>query len=288
MKKQLKKIIGMLDCKLLSCILYRKQFNKKLDLKQPLDFNEKLMWLKLTNYNKNRLVWECSDKYLVRKYLMRKGIEEENLPKILNVYDKAYEINFDELPNKFALKCTHGCGYNVICSDKKKLNNNQVIKQLSKWQKDKFGFESGENHYTHIKPKIICEEYIDSNIGYPFDYKIYCFYGNPKLVLVCSEREKELRLNFYDLKWNELMIGKEKYRNKKKILKPKNLDSMISMAKKVSNDFPFVRIDFYDNGKKAVIGELTFTPAACLATYYNEEGNKYLSSMLNINQNYEK
>lgn len=287
MKKQIKRIIGKYNCRLLSCLLYKKTFHKKLNLKAPQEFNEKLMWLKLTNYNKNKLVWECSDKFLVRKYLMSKGIKEENLPKILKVYNNTNEINFEELPNRFALKCTHGCGYNIICDNKNKLNNEKTIQKLAKWQKEKFGYDSAENHYTHIKPKIICEEYIDSNIGFPYDYKIYCFSGVPKLILVCSEREKKLRLNFFDLQWNELMIGKSEYRNTMKILKPKNLKSMISMAKKISSDFPFVRIDFYDNGK-AIIGEMTFTPAACLATYYNDEGNMYLASLLNLNQKYEK
>ena len=282
MKKTIKKIISKLNNKLYSKILYYTYFNKRLDLRNPKDFNEKLRYLKVKNYNKNKTVWQCSDKYLMRQYAIEKGVEEKNLVKLLDIYDNPNEINFEKLPNKFVLKCTHGCGFNIICNDKNKINEKKTIELLKKWQRTKFGYESGEIHYTHIKPHIICEEYIESNNGLPYDYKIYCFYGEPYVVLVCSEREKNLKLNYFDLDWNELKYSKEKYQNNKVISKPKTLDKMIEISKNVSKEFPFVRVDFYECNNEPILGELTFTPAACLARYYSELGNKELASKIKL------
>ena len=231
-----------------SKFLYRIRQGKRLNLKQPSSFNEKLMWLKINDYYDNELVWRCSDKIQVREYAKEKGIKVENLSKIYGIYTDAEQIDYEKLPNKFALKCSHGCGFNIICNDKNKINKRATNSQLNKWIKIKFGFSSAENHYTHIKPHIFSEEYIDSNVGLPYDYKLYCFFGEPKVVLVCSSREKKLRLNFYDLQWNELPYGKEEYRNISKIYKPKKLNEMIEYAKVLSKDFPFVRVDFYETG----------------------------------------
>ena len=288
MKKIIKKIISESNNKLYSKILYYTYFNKKLDLKNPKDFNEKLMYLKIKNYNKNRTVWQCSDKYLMRQYAIEKGVKKKNLVKLLKVYNNADEIDFCKLPDKFVLKCTHGCGFNIICNDKNKIDEKETIQLLKKWQKTKFGYESGEIHYTHTKPHIICEEYIESNKGFPYDYKIYCFYGEPYVVLVCSEREKSLKLNYFDLDWNEVKYSKNEYRNNKLINKPKTLDKMIEISKKVSKEFPFVRVDFYEYNNEPILGEMTFTPAACLARYYSELGNKELACKIKLEKKNEK
>jgi len=282
LKKEAKIMLSKYNNKRYSEILYEGAFHKKIDWKNPTDFNEKLMYLKVFNYNNNPTVWACADKYQVRLYALNHGIKEKHLPELIGVYDNAKEIKEEKLPDKFVIKCTHGYGFNIICTDKKEFDIKKARRKLNKWQKTKFGYETGEVHYTHVKPKIIIEKFIEGNNGYPFDYKLYCFYGKPMLVLVCSEREEKLKLNFYDLKWNELMIGKEEYRNHKEIKAPRYLKDMIGIAKRVSKEFPFVRIDFYESNGKAIMGEMTFTPAACMASYYNETGNKYLSNLLDL------
>ena len=261
-------------------VIYFMKFKKFPNLKQPKEFNEKLMWLKLNNYNSNRIVWKCADKYTMREYCIEKGIDNENFPKLLNVYNNVSEINFDELPIKFALKCTHGMGFNIICEDKNKLNYDLALKKLDKWQKKKFGYESAETHYTHIKPKIICEEFIENAKNeFPIDYKFYCFNGEPKIVLVCTDRKEHYQTIFFDLEWNKFHLRKDE--SKKNVSKPKSFEQMVEFARILSKDFPFVRIDFYEYQGKAIIGEMTFTPAACLGEY-TKDASLMLGEMINL------
>ena len=254
-----------LGCK----VIYFIKFKKIPNLKNPKEFNEKLMYLKIKNYNNNKTVWQCSDKYEMRKYCMEKGVKKENFPNLIGVYDNVSQIEFDKLPNKFAAKCTHGMGFNIICEDKSKIDLKKVKKTLNNWQKTKFGYESAEPHYTHVKPKIIIEEFSENDEGeFPVDYKFYCFNGKPELVLVCVDRKEHYQTAFFDLNWNKLHLRNNE--TKKEIEKPVSLEEMIKIAKKVSKEFPFVRVDFYEYKEKPVLGELTFTPAACLGEYTKE------------------
>jgi len=278
-------ILSRISPKRASIVFYNRCHKKKINLKNPQTFNEKLMYLKIKNYNKNKNVYKCSDKYLIRDYAKSKGVHENNLPKIIGIYKSPKEIDFKKLPKKFVLKCSHGCGFNIICKDKKKIDRNETIKKLNKWKRKKYGYSTAETHYTHVKPTIFCEEFIQNEDGsFPNDYKIYCFHGEPKLVLVCSEREKKLKLNFYDLEWKELLIGTENYRGTNKIVRPKKFNEMIDIAKKVSKDFPYVRVDLYEYRDKAILGEMTFTPAGCVSQYYTDEGQIYLGKLLDINK----
>lgn len=266
--------------KALSKYLYHRTFKKRLNLENPVGFNEKLMWLKLKVYNNNPVVWQCSDKYHVREFVKSCGISEDHLPKLINTYLTPEEIDYNKLPKKFALKCSHGCGFNIICQDKKKLNQKETNKKLRKWLKTKFGYKTAETHYMHIKPRIICEEFIENQKGeFPIDYKLYCFNGKPKLVLVCVDRKEHYQTAFYDMEWNRVHLRDNE--TKKEISKPASLDEMVEIAKKVTKDFPFVRVDFYEYKGKAILGEMTFTPAACLASY-TDKAMKDLGDMLSL------
>lgn len=261
-------------------IIYFIKFKRILNLKNPVYFNEKLMWLKLNDYNHNNNVWTCSDKYTMRKYCLDKGIKEENLSKLIGVYGNIDEIDFNKLPKKFALKCTHGMGFNIICEDKEKIDIVKTKKKLDIWQKKKFGYESAETHYTHIEPKIICEEFIENEKNeYPIDYKIYCFNGKPKIVLVCTNRKTHYQTTFFDLNWNNLHLRESE--TNLILEKPKQFEEMIEISKNLSKEFKFVRVDFYEHNGKAILGELTFTPAACLGIYIKEESKK-MGDMLDL------
>jgi len=261
-------------------VLHYRNTKTSLDLKEPTSFNEKLQWLKL--YWNDPLIPICADKYEIYNYVKANG-DPTILNNLLNVYERTDQIIWDELPEKFALKCTHGCGYNIVTNDKSELNELEVIKQLDIWMEESFGRYNLEPHYDQIKPKIILEEYIENNAGLlPIDYKIYCFNGKAKLVLVCSEREKNLKLDFFDLEWNRLNIGHKRDESKTLIEKPVCFDEMIKHANQLAKPFPFVRVDFYDKDGIVVLGELTFTPAANMASYYTDYGQKFLGDLLTL------
>ena len=267
----------------LSCITLFFMRTKKIpNLKNPKTFNEKTTYLKLNNYNNNDLVVKCSSKYEVREYVLKKGYGNI-LNELYGVYDNFDEIDFTKLPLKFALKCTHGCAYNIICKDKNSLDLNESNKKVNSWMKEKYGYATTELHYAKIKPQIIIEKYLCDEKGkMPMDYKIYCFNGKAEIILVCSEREEGLKLNYFDKNWNVKDYCKEKWRGKKEIEKPNNLDEMLKIAEDLSKDFPFVRVDLYNENGRIIFGELTFTPACCCAPYYNDKGDVELGKMLDI------
>lgn len=273
-----------------SKIMFYKTNKKRLDLNNPIWFDEKLQKLKLYKYSKDPLASICADKYDVRKYVIENGCGH-----ILNelVIEKAFldarDIPWDDLPNKFVLKCTHGCKMNIICTDKNKFDIKQATCLLNKWLKEKQWKEQAELHYKRIVPRIIVEKYIDFDISkqgnLPIDYKIYCFNGVAKVILVCSNREFGVKYNYYDLEWNSLNeYIKPELRTDIIDEKPQSLYQMIEYSEKLvaGGDFPFVRVDFYESNGKAIFGELTLTPSGCNDDDYTEYGQIELGKMLKL------
>lgn len=279
-KKALHLILPLFPKKIGRSILYRIFLGKKLNLSNPVDFNEKINWLIVNEYDEK--YGQLADKYKVREFIIKKGLEK-HLPKLYGVYDNIDSINYNSLPNSFVIKPNNGCGNVFICKNKNEFDFEKCKKSLKKALKSDFSKKLLEYHYSYIDSKIICEEYLDDGIHFqPNDYKFYCFDGKVECILVCSEREKKLRLDYYDKNWNYLNYSLEKYRNPKKIPKPSLLTEMISLAEIISENFKFVRVDLYEINNKVYFGELTFTPAAGLIYYNTEESLKYLGSLIKI------
>lgn len=261
-------------------ILYYMVFREKLNIKDPQNFNEKIQWLILHEYNEKFA--DLADKYKVRNYITKRNYENL-LPKLYGVYESAYDIDIDKLPNKFVLKPNNGCGHVFVCTNKSEFNFNECFTSLNKALKENFAKSNLEYHYKFIEPKIICEEYLeDKNNILPQDYKFYCYNGHVECILVCSNREKELKLDYYDKKWNYLNYSKTEYRSNKKISKPKNLNEMIKIASDLSQGFKFVRVDLYNINGKIYFGELTFTPASGLVKYNTDEALQHLGKLIEL------
>ncbi|WP_164667646.1 ATP-grasp fold amidoligase family protein [Virgibacillus doumboii] len=250
--------------------LYKKNTGKRLDLKNPRDFNEKIQWLKL--YWEHPLVPKCGDKYEVRKFAEEMGCYDV-LIETYGVYDDTSEIDWDMLPQKFAIKVTSGCGFNIICEDKETLDKKAAIANLNKWMKVDYGLERAEIHYSKMTPRILCEKFIETNDGkLPIDYKFFCFNGEPEFILVAMDRGIKVKRFLFDLEWKSLDFQKvEEQTDKVTIEKPQSFRDMVYYAGKLAKPFPFVRVDFYDFNGKAVLGEMTFTPDRGMATHYNEK-----------------
>lgn len=270
---------------MVSKIRYKNIFGRKLDLHNPKTFNEKLMWIKLNQYASDSLVSQCSDKYAVREYVEKCGLGE-TLNGLIGVWDKVEDIEWEKLPNRFAIKCNHGCGYNLICQDKLKFDIPEAAEQLRKWMKDDFWKEYAEVHYKKIPKKIICEEYLEGKgNALPVDFKIYCFNGKPVYIGNFIERDivtdKILR-GYFDLEWNPSPVFR--YEMQTELFeRPKQLEKMLEYAEILAKPFPFVRVDFYEVDGKIYFGELTFTPTGCLATYYTDKAQMELGELLNVN-----
>lgn len=239
---------------------YRLKLGRKLNLKNPQRFTEKIQWYKL-NY-RNPIMTICSDKYNVREYIESKGLSNI-LNKLYAVYDDVDAIDLDSLPDKFVLKTTNGSGTNIFCRDKSDFSLKEAKKYLKEWLK-RNNFSAGrEWSYKNIKPKIIAEELLeDQNNQFDGinDYKFLCFNGEAKYIILDVDRFVDHKRNIYDVEWNFINVSTDKPNLNNSILKPDGLDEMLNIASTLAEDFPFVRVDLYWVNNRVYFGELTFYP----------------------------
>lgn len=231
---------------------------KKLDLENPVTFNEKLQWLKL--YNRNPMYTSMVDKHEAKKYVAD-IIGEEHIIPTLGVYDSVEDIDFDSLPNQFVLKCTHDSGGIVICQDKTQLNKKEAIKKLRKGLKSNFYWTNREWPYKNVIPRIIAEKYMTDGDGELRDYKFFCFDGVPRVMFIASDRfnkEEETKFDFFDMEFNHLPFRNGHPNATKPIERPAGFDEMKMLASKLSKGIPQVRVDFYDINGQIYFGEMTF------------------------------
>lgn len=266
--------------KLVLKILFRLKQGYKLNLKEPKTFNEKLQWIKL--HVDNPLMPQCVDKYTVREY-----VEKKNCSEILNNllwqgYDSK-KIPYDDLPNQFVIKVTHGSTYNIICLDKRNLDKKKTIRKLNRWLKQKFLLCYGEWFYGKVKPRIIIENYLEQPGKLsPDDYKVYCFNGVPKMVYVHLNRFSNHKANFYDVSWNVIHGFTFGYPTDETELqaKPEVFDELMKYAEILSEDFKHARVDFYIIKNQIIFGEITFTNGAGFDKMYPRSFDTEVGSWL--------
>ena len=239
---------------------YRLKLNRKPNLKSPIRFTEKLQWYKL-NY-RDPLMTIGSDKYKVREYVESKGLGE-TLTKLYGVFEKPEHIDIEKLPEKFVLKTSNGSGTNYFCVDKRKFPFDKIKKNLSFWLSRNIYASGREWSYKNIKPRIVVEELLEDKKN-PFqginDYKFMCFNGNPSYIVLDVDRHVQHKRNIYDIYWNLLNVSTDHSNIDQSIEKPDGLAEMLEVAKKLSADFPFVRVDLYWVNNKVYFGELTYYP----------------------------
>lgn len=231
----------------------------KLNLENPQTYNEKLQWLKL--YDRKPIYSRMVDKIEAKKYVASIIGDEYIIPTIAE-YDCPEDIDFDSLPNKFVLKCTHDSGGVIICKDKSTLDKQAIIKKLNKWLKINYFYQNREWPYKNIKPRIICEEYKVDESGYELkDYKWFCFNGEVEALFIATDRNKpdvETKFDFYDKDFHHLPFTNGHPNSSKELHKPISFEKMKEIASKLSQGIPHVRVDLYDINGKIYFGELTF------------------------------
>lgn len=263
-------------------LYYRVHVKRKLDLKNPKTYNEKLNWLKFNDRDPFYAV--VVDKYANREYIKR-TIGEEYLVPLLGVWDHFEDIDFDKLPNQFVLKCNHDSGGLVICTDKSKLDIKAAKKKIEDSLKCQFYYVGREWQYKNIQPKIICEELLGDGVVPPADYKFACFNGEPDNVMVCYGRETgTTKYYFFDMDWNlKRYNGWGKKAPKDFTLpKPENFDEMIRIARELSKPYYHARIDLYNINGKIYFGEITLCPNSGFDANITYETDKLFGEKLHL------
>lgn len=242
------------------------RFGRKLELSDPKTLADKICWIELNT--DQTLAARCTDKWAVRGYVAGKGLANLLVP-AYGPWGRAEDIDVDSLPQAFALKATHGCEMNYLVPDKRALDVDDMFDHAHKWLSEDYPRACVEPHYKLVPHRVYAEDFI-GGMNEIIDYKFHCLNGEPRFVLTCSERDKGLKLNLYDLDWNPIDGLQGPMKNDKQIARPKLLSEMIDAAKRLSADFDFVRVDLYESDGRIMFGELTFSPACGVMEYYSD------------------
>lgn len=263
---------------------FRMIMGRKLNLQNPETFNEKLQWLKI--YNHNKLHVKLVDKFCVRNYI-RKILGEEYLIPLLGKWENYEEIAFDELPDKFVLKCNHDSG-SIKIIEKSKMDHEELSHFFGERLKNNPYSYGREWPYKNVRPYIIAEKYMCDKKGMaPVDYKFFCFNGHVDSVMICVGRgTDDKRFYFFDRNWNLRKYNKSSQNlpDDFKVEKPEGIEKLFDVASQLSIKEAFVRIDFYLIEGQPYFGEFTYYPASGLDNNLVEWGDRHLGELIDLNQ----
>ena len=262
---------------------YRKVMHRRLDLRHPRSFNEKLNWLKINNRRPE--FTDMVDKRKVKDWVAA-TIGSEYVVPTLGVWKRPEDIDWDSLPDRFVLKTTHGGGNTgvVVCPDKSALDKEEAVRKLNKSLKLDLYKRFREWPYKGVEKCVIAEEMIGDGKSDLDDYKFYCFNGKAEVILLCTERSREVKMDFFDADWNHLPFTRSHPNAAHEIKKPENFDKMIAKVNKLASSIeaPFVRVDMYDNEGRIYFGEITFYPGGGMGAFQPEEWDYRLGEMIKL------
>ena len=250
--------------------IYISTMGKIPNLENPITYTEKVNANKI--YMGNERCTLLADKYLVKEFI-KNEIGEQYVVPLFGVWEKAEDINYDSLPDKFVLKVNNASGRNILVKNKKKLNIEETNKKLNAWLKVNYGYVGFSLQYRGIQPKIICEEYLDELAENVYDYQFFCFHGVPKYIWCISGSHRVgCRASFYDLDWNVQPFSFGYPRDDRVAPKPSKLEEMIELSKKLSKGFEHVRVDLYEMPDgRLLFGEMTFQTWGGFRRFYPPE-----------------
>lgn len=270
------------DKAFLKC-MYKAEFNRQLDLKSPRGFNEKLQWLKL--HDRDPRYVQMVDKYEAKRLVADK-IGEAYIIKTLGVWQDFDSIDFDTLPDRFVIKCTHDSAGLVICRDKSHFDRNAARAKINQCLKHNYFYAGREWPYKNIKPRIIVEAYMeDHRLGELRDYKFFTFNGEPRIMHLVSNRQnksQETYGDFFDMDYNHLDLTMGHSPAPSLPEKPKNFELMKEFARILAKDTRHLRVDFYEVDGQLYFGELTFYQDSGFADIQPPEWNETLGSWIEL------
>lgn len=281
--------LGRFFPRILAGFYYRRLSGRAIDWEKPRDINEKIQWLKFFSDTSQ---WPLmADKYRVRDFVNEKGVGDMLIP-LLGHWDRAEDIDWDCLPNRFVMKTNHGSGDALICMDKSQLDTRAWTQRFASLLRKRFGLVKAEPHYDCIPPCIIAEELLDASKQQVestslVDYKVWAFNGRPAYVWACHNRTKEsCVVGVYDLDWNfhpEYSVSTSHYvLASRPIPRPVSLDRILHAASLLSQGLPQARVDFYEVDGKPYFGEITLSSASGLNNFYTQEFLEILGSLTDM------
>lgn len=259
--------------------IFKLHFGYELDLDNPHTFNEKLNWLKLHNHKSEYTI--MADKYAVKKYIAN-IIGDEYIVPCYGAWERYEDIDFDRLPNQFALKTNHDSSGATICKDKKAIDHKRLKTHFNKLLRRNYFYHLREWPYKNIKPLILAEELLVDNTSDRLrDYKFWCFNGIPTY-MYCTIKGGDVFENFYDMDFNPVNISHGFKRHSPEFCRPVHFNKMRELATKLSKDIPFVRIDFYEVGDRLYFGEFTFYDWGGMKPFKDKEQDIELGKLINL------
>ena len=264
-------------------VLYRVIMGRKLNLKNPKEYNEKLQWLKLNDRKPEYST--MVDKYEVRGYI-EDLLGDKYLIPCLGIYDSVDDIDIDALPDRFVLKCTHDSGSVEICKDKSSFDIEGARHRLSQAMKRNYYATYREWPYKYVKPRIIAEGYLEGDGGDLKDYKVMCFNGEAKIIEVHENRFVEGKVHtqtFYDREWNIVPLTQvETVTVDRPGERPRQLDEILRLSELIAKDMYHARIDWYIEGDKIYFGEITFFDGSGFESFSTPEMERMLGDMIKL------
>lgn len=266
-------------------LFYFATTGKFINFKNPKGFNEKLQWLKVND--KHSEYTKLVDKLAVREHI-KETLGEEYLFPILGCWESFDEIDFDTLPEKFVLKCNHDSGSTKVIKNMSELTEeklNELRAFFKKRLRRDFFYAGREYPYKKIKPYIIAEQFmVDESAPEKSieDYKFFCFNGEPKIMFVATDRNVDVKFDFFDMDFNHLDIVNIHPQSGKNLEKPVMFDEMKKIAAKLSKGIKHVRIDLYELNGKIYFGEYTFFHGGGFSLFYPSEWERKLGDWIDI------
>lgn len=271
---------NLIPDKLYLAIKFRKHFGYWMSFRNPRTFNEKLQWLKL--YDRRPEYTTMVDKYAVKKYVADILGEDYVIP-TYGVWERGEDIEWDKLPSRFVLKCSHDSGGLIIVKDKTELDIDSAVKILNGCLKRNYYTCGREWPYKNVPHRIIAEKYMEDESGELRDYKFFCFDGQVKALFIATERQTgNVKFDFFDAEFNHLDFVQEHPMSGKILPKPDNFEEMKTIASRLSQGIPHVRVDLYSIKSKIYFGEMTFCHHGGSIPFHPVEWDYIFGSWINL------
>ena len=261
-----------------SKMLFRVMFGYTPDLRHPKTMNEYICASKISDEKLGYDIY--TDKYEVRNYV-RETLGDRYLNEVAGIYDSFDDIDFDSLPDAFAMKATHGSSYNIIVADKSRLDRAAAKKKFDRWLGENFYYKDREKNYKNIKPRILCDAFLRPLDGQLEEYKLFCFRGKVGFIQHNKQIGGKRFDNIFDAQWN-LMPVKYGYEGFPGDSKPENGDELVAAAEKLAAPFELVRVDLYNVDGRIVFSELTFHSGGGLIPFEPKEYDREFGKLLGL------